>query len=54
MINKMDEHEKFEKALIKLLSEMTPEAILQIPGVFESVSEHFTNEALTLIENGDI
>lgn len=43
-------HEEWIDLLCEILDGMTPENILSIPGVFESISEHFNNEAITLYE----
>lgn len=37
---------QFDAALAEILDEMTGGAILQIPGVYEAVSEELNNEAL--------
>ena len=39
-------NEEFDAILAEILNEMTGEQILQIPGVYGEISEHFNNEAL--------
>jgi hypothetical protein len=39
-------HEEFYAALLSVLAEMSAAAILQIPGVYEVVSEELNNEAI--------
>lgn len=42
--------EMFDAKLVELLAKMTAQEILQIPGVYEEVSEHLNNQALDELE----
>lgn len=39
-------HSESERILTKIVSEMTPEAIMSIPGVAEILSDYFNNDII--------
>jgi hypothetical protein len=41
--------EQFDETLMDILSEMKGSSLLDIPGVYEVVSEHFNNEVIRRI-----
>ena len=46
----MTKQELFDNALVDILREYRGNQLLSIPGIYEILSEHFNNDALTLME----
>lgn len=53
MTNKIITQEQFNNTLIKMLEELSAASILDIPGIYEILSEYFNNEVINIINDSN-